>query len=366
MKTLVFSKFASTLAMAAIISGAFLAGCASDPAGSGDGNGSGGGGSSSGASGGGANTKEKAIPVTVGYSGSYTIAQSGEHWFKFEGTGETVIFETTGNVVDTYMTTYTESSRVGNTDDNSGEGSNALRSINTTSGTTYFIEITTRSNTSGTYTFVVTATTSNIRTNPVSVTTGYSSPRTIGSSDQHWFSFQGTGSNVIFETESNVVNTNIELYIGDNTSAILTDYNRISFSTVSGTTYYIKVTSRSGGTFGTYTFSVRSGTSDGSSMSYAIPVTVGYSSSHDIDRDGEHWFSFLGTGETVIFETTGNVVDTYMTTYTENSRVANNDDNSGEGSNALRSINTTSGTTYFIKITTRSNTSGTYTFVVRE
>jgi hypothetical protein len=101
-------------------------------------------------------------------------------------------------------------------------------------------------------------------------------------------------------------------------------------------------------------------------MTYAIPVTVGYSSSHTISRDGEHWFSFLGTGDSVIFETEGNVVDTWM-------RVEGHiywpgegyDDNSGDGYNAKCSFNTVSGTTYFIRIETRSGTSGTYTFVVR-
>ena len=48
-------------------------------------------------------SRERAIPVTVGFSESYTIQSSGEHWFKFIGTGEPVIFETKGDVVDTYI-----------------------------------------------------------------------------------------------------------------------------------------------------------------------------------------------------------------------------------------------------------------------
>jgi hypothetical protein len=111
-------------------------------------------GSSSPSGGGGNTTKDKAISVTVGYSFSHNISRDGENWFKFVGTGETVIFETTGNVVDTYISVY-EGSGWGNGDDNSGEGSNALYSQNTTLGTTYFIKVETRSNTSGTYTFVV-------------------------------------------------------------------------------------------------------------------------------------------------------------------------------------------------------------------
>jgi hypothetical protein len=59
--------------------------------------GKGGGGQGSGS------TREKAILVTVGDSSSHTISSSGEHWFKFTGTSDPVIFETTGDVVDTYM-----------------------------------------------------------------------------------------------------------------------------------------------------------------------------------------------------------------------------------------------------------------------
>jgi hypothetical protein len=110
---------------------------------------------------------------------------------------------------------------------------------------------------------------------------------------------------------------------------------------------------------------VRNGTGDGSSKTYAIPVTVGYSSPHAITQSGEHWFSFRGTGNTVISETTGSVVDTYMEIYNETGSRVSYNDNGGDGSNALVSLNTTLGTTYFIKITTRNNTSGTYTFVVR-
>jgi len=357
------SKFSNiALAVGVSLALAFTFGCA----GSNDDNGDDGGGNNNSTSnnnnsgGGSGNTQANAKLVTVGYSASHTISSSGKHWFKFIGTGDPVIFETTGDVVDTYITLTAENSYIGWTNDNGGEGSNALISQNTTSGTTYFIQIEPRSGTSGTYTFVVTAPTSNIRTNPISVMEGYSSSNIINSNGQHWFRFQGTGSNVIFETEGNVVNTDMSLFIGDNTSAILTDKKRISFSTVSGTAYYIKITGNSG----TYIFNVRNGIGDGSSQSYAIPVSVGYSALHTISSSGKHWFSFLGTGESVTFKTTGDVVDTYITLTAVNSYIGWTNDNGGEGSNALISQNTTSGTTYFIQIEPRSGTSGTYTFVV--
>jgi len=97
-------------------------------------------------------TKENAISVTVGYSSSHTISSSGENWFKFTGTGDPIIFETKGNVVDTHMWIESWSDWWENND--GGEGSNALMSGDTTSGTTYTIKITAESGTSGSFTFV--------------------------------------------------------------------------------------------------------------------------------------------------------------------------------------------------------------------
>jgi hypothetical protein len=310
-------------------------------------------------------SQNNAILVTVGYSASHTISQSGQQWFKFVGNGEPVIFETTGNIVDTYMAIWINDNWLSSySDDNSGAGSNALCTINpTTSGTTYYIRIETRNSTSGTYSLVVKAPTVNIRTNPISVSVGHSSSRTIHSSGQHWFIFQGTGNSVVFETTGNVVNTSISLFIGESTSAILDGSTRISLSTISGTTYYIRITGNSG----TYTFNVNNGSGDGTSQNYAIPVTVGYSSSRTISQSGQHWFSFNGTGGAVVFETEGNIVDTYMAIWINDNWLSSySDDNSGAGSNARISISpTTLGTIYFIRVETRNSTSGSYTFVVK-
>jgi len=309
-------------------------------------------------------TKEKATLVAIGNSSSHTISSSGEHWFKFVGTGDPIIFETTGNVVDTYISVFEENSWVGYSNDDSGEGSNALYSQNTTSETTYYIRVTAGSGTSGTYTFVVKAPTSNLRTNPITVSVGNSSSHTIFSNGTHWFVFTGTGERVFFETEGEAVNANIRIYIGENSSSLYSKESGnkgINFITVSGTTYYINITGNSG----TYTFNVRNGAGDGSSQYNAIEVTNGYSSTHTITSSGEHWFIYQGTGNKVTFETTGNIVDTYITVFEGNSWVGYGDDDSGDGSNALYSQNTTFGTTYWIKITARSSTSGTYTFVVR-
>jgi len=330
--------------------------------GSGSGNGSGSGSGSSGTS------KSNAILVTEGYSSPRNISSSGEHWFKFIGTGNPVIFETTGNVVDTYMSVDDpeySSYWYFATDDNSGDGANALCSFITTLGRTYWIKITARSSTSGTYTFVVKYPTSNLRTNPMMVSAGNSSSHTIFKDGTHWFMFIGTGARVFFETEGNVVTTSMGIYIGDSTSYSYSKGNDkgINFITVSGTTYYINITGNSG----TYTFNVRNGTGDGSSSYNAIEVTKGYSSSHTITSSGEHWFIYYGTGNSVTMKTEGNVVDTYMAV--DDPEYSSywyftTDDNSGDGANALCTFTTTSGRTYWIKITAKSSTYGTYTFIV--
>jgi hypothetical protein len=364
-------KLVRIIAIVAVI-GFSMAGCddlTDDGAGNPDGDGTGGTG----------NPADNAKTVTVGYSSSHTIASSGEHWFKFAGTGDPVIFETTGSVVDTYMAIWDDYEYVNTSwtfpiiasNDNDGEGSNALCSLTTTSDKTYWIKVTPRSSTSGTYTFVVKAPTSNLRTNPITVSVGNSSSHTIFSKGTHWFRFEGTGDRVFFETEGNVVNTKLGIYIGDSTNSTYSKRQGdkgINFITVLGTTYYINITGNSG----TYTFNVRNGTGNGSSPYNAIEVTNGYSSSHTITSSGEHWFIYYGTGNSVTFKTTGNVVDTYMVIWNDHENVNTSwtfpiiasNDNGGEGSNALCNITTTSEKTYWIKVTPRSSTSGTYTFVV--
>jgi hypothetical protein len=316
--------------------------------------------------------------ITVGYSSSHTISSSGQHWFKFTGTGDPVIFETTGNVVDTYMEVWDDYANASDTsasyrtkyhDNNSGDGSNALCSFTTTSGKNYWIRVTAYSSTSGEYTFVIKAPTSNLRTNPITVSVGNASSHTIYWNGTHWFMFTGTGERVFFETEGSVVNTSMSIFIGNNTNSSYQYYNRYSFITVSGTTYYINITGNSG----TYTFIVRNGTGNGSSVYNAIEVTNGYSSSHTITSSGAHWFMYYGTGNKITFKTTGNVVDTYMEVWdrydyaidsTASYHTKYDNDNGGDGSNALCSFTTTSGTTYWIKVTARSSTSGEYTFIV--
>jgi len=201
--------------------------------------GTGGSGGTSGGDGGAGSTQEKAMLVTVGNSSSHTISSSGTHWFKFTGTGDPVIFETTGNVVDTYIDVdYTTTYFYPRSNDNSGDGSNALLSFTSALGETYYITITAKSGTSGTYTFVVKAPTSNLKANPITVSVGNSSSHTIFSSGTHWFIFTGTGNRVFFETEGNVVNTNMSIYIGGSTSQL---YTKSSYNSSKGINFFTVV-----------------------------------------------------------------------------------------------------------------------------
>ena len=342
--------------------------------GTGNGGGTNGGNSGGSGSGGGAgSTRSNARSVTVGNSSSHTISLNGEHWFKFAADGNPVIFETTGNVVDTYIDVYKDDGAWYNAgyayDDNSGEESNALCSYtSTTSGSTYFIKVTTKNQTSGTYSFMVKQPTANIRTNPIAVSLGNSSSHIINSSSTHWFRFEGTGDRVFFETEGNVVRTSISIFSGSNTSSSYSGANPISFFTVSGTTYYISIT----GNAGTYTFNARFGDGDGSSKYNAKTIAVGNSTSHNINLNGAHWFIFFGTGNPVTFETTGDVVDTYMDVYKDDETRTtyagggSNDNHTTGNLNARVRFNpATLGATYFIRITQRQSTQGTYTFVVK-
>jgi hypothetical protein len=322
-------------------------------------------------------SRENAIPVSVGFSSSYNISSSGALWFKFVGTGEPVIFETRGNVVATRIERYEISGgnlreiEHGNWSEDRGEGANALVSNNTTLGQTYYIKVTPRNGTSGTYTFVVTAPFFNIRTNPITIAVGNSSSHVI-SGGQHWFKFTGDGKRVFFETEGIKGNAKISIYNEENTNASYSWDKQGNFITVSGTTYFICIIGSSTGILnrsGTYTLNLRHGIGDGSSLYYAKEVTKEYLASHNIIYGGEHWFIYQGTGEPVTFKTTGDVVATRIDLYEFRGSIrevgyGSWSENRGEGSNALVTNSTTSGQTYFIKVTPRNGTKGEYNFVV--
>jgi len=308
-------------------------------------------------------TKEKAITVTAGYSATCTISTSGENWFKFIGTGDPIIFETEGDIVDTNIDVDDGSWWGAGWSDNDGDGNNALVSLTSQVGTTYLIKITAKNGTKGAYTFVVKEPTSNLRSNPINVSVGNSSSHTIYKDGTHWFRFSGTGDRVFFESEGNVVRTEITIYVGDTNdvaSCKKLDNTGINFFTVVGTTYYIKITGNSG----TYTFIVRNGTGDGSSAYNAIEVTTGYSSSRNITSSGKHYFMYKGTGNNVTFKTSGSVVDTFINVDDNSWWGAGSSDNDGDGNNALVTVLTTSGKSYWIEVSARSSTSGTYTFIV--
>lgn len=104
------------------------------------------------------NSRENPMSVTIGYLSSHNIRADSEHWFRFVGTGEPIIFETRGNVVSTSIAVFEGNHTVTWAVDNgSGEGYNGLVSMNTVQGTEYFIRVQPRNGTSGSYTFVVTA-----------------------------------------------------------------------------------------------------------------------------------------------------------------------------------------------------------------
>jgi len=304
--------------------------------------------------------------ITLGTT-NHIISNGNEQWFKFNGTGSSIVFETIGNIVDTYIIIFEEKIIATSwSDDNSGDGYNALYAINTTFGLPYFIKIETRNNTYGSYNLVVTEAISNIRTNPMIITTGSTLKQTIigGYIGQHWFKFIGTGENVIFESIGNVVNTNIELYIEDETRAVFSNNKKISISTVIGKNYFIKIYSLNSGT---YSFNIINGIGNGKEMSFSIPIEIGHNSFYTVNELGEeYWFSILGTGNTIVFETQGNTINTFISIFPETNTAATSwtDNDSGEGLNAKFTLNTTYGILYFIKVESYFTLSGSYSFIV--
>ena len=201
----------------------------------------------------------------MGYSSPHVINATGTHWFRFQGTGNQVFFETEGNVVGTQITVFEGDATSGIQDD-------TQVSFITNAQSTYYISVRSGSRSggggrAGTYTLRVRHGTGDgsSRHNAIPVVVGNSSPHTFNlSTDEHWFTFFGTGESVTFETTGSVVATSMAVFTGSNTWSFNTGTSgsgegsnaRVTLNTVFGTPYFIRVQPQSG-TRGTYTFVVR-------------------------------------------------------------------------------------------------------------
>ncbi len=183
--------------------------------------------------------------------------------------------------------------------------------------------------------------------------------QTIGYNGEHWFKLVGTGSEpVIIETKGDVVDTYMEVEYETTSFYPRSDNDggegknaKLTFNAVSGETYFIKITTRSG-TYGAYTFVVTK-VDPCNIQTNATPVLVGSSTRRSIYPNCQHWYTFVGDGSRVSFEAEGGVVNATIRVYKGTSAIYSE-------YNKKISIITIPGQTYDIQIT--SNNSGTYTF----
>ena len=337
-------------------------------------------------------------------------ATSNSVWYRFVGTGSPVTFSLCGSSYDTFLSIFTGSCAaltcVQSNDDSAACGAQSQITITTIAGTTYFIRVHGYSTASGAFSLTVNcppAVTNDGCANAIPITCGQTiAGTTIGATTENitgcgsatspsvWYTIVGNGQNFTLSLCGSGYDTQISVFTGS--CAALTclanndDFagcglsSQVSFTSVLGTTYYIRVHGF-GTSSGTFTLAATCATPPSNDpCSGAIPIACGQTvTGTTIGAAGEGittcggggnspsvWFSFIGDGQAATFSLCGSSYDTQISAFTGTCAALNcvisNDNFCGTQSQI--SIATQVGVTYYIRVHGATTGSGAFTLAV--
>jgi predicted RNA-binding protein with TRAM domain len=314
------------------------------------------------------------------WSTNGSITAGGEQWFKFTAGATTqYIHFDPGTLSSVYVQLYNSAgSKIGRRSDLLYGGSPST-SVTVTSGTEYYINVTTYNNTgAGAYKIAFNASTTppGITLPIIGVTTLTASVWANGniatSSDEEWFKFTASGASHYLHFEPGTLSY-VEVQVYDNNGVAVgaqTSLSPITLSTsptvVSGQTYYIRVKPSS--IFdGAYRIAFNASSTPPPSIDTsaitATTLTVNAWSNGNIISGGnrEEWFKFTATAAShYIHFNPGALSDVYVQLY-NNAGVIEGSRTNLTSSTLNTSRTLTSGQTYYIKVTPFSSySSGTY------
>ena len=235
--------------------------------------------------------------------------------------------------------------------------------------------MTSSSTDTGTYSLTVTFIPddhSNVRASATPATSGTAVAGNIeAGDDQDYFSIAASGAGTLTATTNGSTDTVGHLYNNVGTQ-LATDDNggagsnfSISYSITAVGTYYVKVTSSSTDT-GTYSLTVTFIPDDHSNVrASATPATSGTAITGNIETgDDQDYFSITASGAGTLTATTTGSTDTVGHLYDNGGTQLATDDNGGTGSNFSISYNITAAGTYYVRVTSKSIGTGTYSLTV--
>jgi hypothetical protein len=285
---------------------------------------------------------------------SGTTRENVSNWYSVRTTqAGLLVVETSGNT-DTVLKVYDASYNYINSDDDSGEGSNARLELLVQSGSTYIIELSGYNYNSGPY--QIRASQSPIQATELRLDTDVSANMREGES--YWYRVRATqNGNLTVETNGSI-DTYIELYddsynlLGYDDDSGNGNNARLTILAVNGNSYLFRVRAYSNSSSGPY----RIWASHRNNAPIMAPNTIitelrfGTQVSGNLGGGDEYWYSVRATENGYItVGTTGNT-DTYLEAYNSSYTPLGTDDDSGGNGQALLQIQVQAGQTYLFKL----------------
>ncbi|MCL2759831.1 MAG: hypothetical protein FWD22_06420 [Treponema sp.] len=288
-----------------------------------------------------------------------TLAAGQEIWYSVKPTETGIlVVETTGNI-DTYLEAYDSGRKLITENDDGGEGSNAKIEIRVTRDATYLFKLRGYSDSvSGLFRILAYH-----RSLPqmVQLQTGSFIPGNINPGAEIWYSITAAASGILTVETDGSTDTYMEAY--DTQFALIAEDDdggegtnaKIEVAAASGSTFYFKVKGYSESTNGPYrifaNFAAFPPDERNTERSRSVPVRLGEVANVFFHTSSEsRWFIYQSTRANVNFvvQTKGSM-DTYMKLYDSNGILLAEDDDSGDGANALIRHRLNAGT-YYIEV----------------
>jgi hypothetical protein len=284
---------------------------------------------------------------------SGNLKSGAEIWYSIRPTETNLItIETTGDT-DTYLEFYDAQRNLLLEDDDGGEGYNAKIRTNVESGKTYYVKVRGfDSNDTGTY---------RIRASLLATTElrfGNSQSANLPSEGENWFRVRTTQAGLVIVETSGSLDTLMEAYDGswnllDSDDDGGEEYNaRLEILAEANQTYFFKVRGYDDDT-GAYRIlasyeAIQAG--NNTERARAVTLNLGEAASVFLLKSSEsRWYVHnLARAAMFVVQTRGNM-DTLLFLYDNNGNLLGDDDDSGEGNNALISKRLNPGT-YYIEV----------------
>ena len=302
-----------------------------------------------------AQTPRGSVPreLVFGIWVSGTLNEGDEQWFSIRPSQTGVVTVETSGETDTFLEAYDPAMVMIDSNDDGGEDYNAKLEIFAEAGKTYLFKLTCYDEDEG-GPYQIRASFDNIR----ELYLGNWVPGNLSLNENHWFSIRTTGTGIVIVETSGDTDTYLKVF-GVTGSAIAEDddsgdgYNaRLEFFAEAGRMYRIKLSDfdKEGGPY-----RIRAGfenlppeTERNTALSRAIPIRLGEAVQVLLRSPSEsRWYRYdISRANTLfVIQTRGNL-DTVLGLYNAQGDLIEEDDDSGDGANALISRNLDPGTVY--------------------